>query len=458
MRLRRKTDDKDAGIRIGKYYFRRELSSQVFNLVDSTYTGGPEYSALIESFSYPVLIKAKVSPSDKETTSRRLARLLADRKSELRYSRTMGESERDRIKKQVSDLQVMSSRIGEGKASLINLSVSYRISSVHPVKLRESSSAFKSVMSLMGFRLKLMDYTRPSVFRKIISPFLNTGPEYPMDTISASSFLPIVSTPIPDREGIFIGVDDMTEKPVKVDVFGKSSHNSLIFGETGSGKSFFSKLFLMRYLATGGADRVTVVDPLDEYSCSMFEVGCSEIAGFESSNSCIYSDPPQVVIHKITDLMESGNQIEIEKVIKNIYNRMSSDDNSRKIILLDEAHLFLNNRSSLEVLSRMIRHSRHYNASVVCITQNVDDLSKNQFSNVIAENSSSVFIFRTRSVSQADRSRFGLNRFSDWSTEDLMGGKTSPYSECLFMENGELKKVRIIGTKLEAEMSDHGKK
>lgn len=460
-----KNPDRQDLMLLSKSFYRSGLHNQVFMLEDANYEGSGEYQGLIESLSFPVAIKIVVKAVDSTATSSILGRYIADRKSEIRYSRSMGDSERERIKNQIADLETMSERIGSKKSRLVESHTSFRISSTHPVKLRESSRNFTSLMKLMGFFTRPLRYVSSTKVSRMFSPFASVAGKYPMDTQSLTRIIPLAFTRIPDRSGVILGVDDTTEKPVFLDIFGKSSHNALIFGETGSGKSFFAKILLMRLATTGSADSIVIVDPLDEYFCRMFPGRCREIEvsrkmnfqeleNYSEYEASAKDRDLEVTIYKISNLLNNIAGNEIESLLMHLYTMMTENEERKKIFLVDEAHLVIGNRNSLDALSRMVRHSRHYNSAVINVTQSVEDLSRDHLSTVISDNSSSVFIFRSRYLNNASRSRFGLSRFEDSGTDDLMGGKNSPYSECLMLGDGRMSRIRVLGTEFESKTID----
>ncbi len=437
-------------IRIGRNYIGSRSSSTVFYLKNADYGSGPDYLKFIESFSFPLVIKLKYSPLPKERASRTLARKLADRRSEIRYNRTMGDSERARLKRQIHDMEAMAMRIASRGASLARLKMMFRVKSSHPVKLRESSRIFSHLMKLIGFKTEQLSLPTRSMLRDVFSPFSGVGSSYLMDSESVSTILPVFFSSSPERSGVAIGVDDLTEKPVFADPFGKSSHNILVFGETGSGKSFFSKLLLMRMEVTSSTCGIIVLDPLNEYSCRMFGEDCFEVKTHEFPHDLM--DSARTIIFKVSSLVDNGRDDLLADLLSEVYASIRKQSDTRKTVLIDEAHLLLGNRKSLEVLSRLVRHSRHFSTSVICVTQNMDDLSKNQLSSVIAENSTSVYLFRMKGFRAADKTRFGIDRFEDTETEYLMGGKNSPYSECYALEDNRMRKVRVLSTQLENEI------
>lgn len=447
-------------IHVGKTYYKSKLYNQVFALSDASDEARGDYLGLLESLSFPVTVKMVVKSVDKEVTSRTIGKYLADRKSEIRYSRNMGDSEKERLQRQIQDLEAMSARIASMKSRLVDSFTSFRVSSRHPVKLRESSRNFSSIMKLMGFFTRPVNYMSSKKLKMMFSPFRSVAIKYPMDTQAISRILPLAFTETPERHGVLLGVDDTTEKPFFLDLFGKTSHNVLIFGETGSGKSFFSKLLLMRLAVTRTADSIMIVDPLGEYFCHMFPGKCREVKVTAEINSMdpdegegVASggdDSTRITIYKISELMDKSSEYSIESLLSHLYKIMTENENERKVFLIDEAHLVIGNKNSLEALSRMVRHSRHYRSSVINVTQNVDDLSRGHFSSVIADNSSSIFIFRSRYLSNTARQRFGLTKFDDSSAEDLMGGKNTPYSECMAIGENRMSRVRILGTEFES--------
>ncbi|EQD27692.1 hypothetical protein B1B_19063, partial [mine drainage metagenome] len=77
---------------------------------------------------------------------------------------------------------------------------------------------------------------------------------------------------------------------------------------------------------------------------------------------------------------------------------IARSDNTDKVLLLDEMHLYQNNVENARFLANLFRNSRHFNTSLIGITQNSYDLEGSQYANTIRDNSIATFLFRTRSV------------------------------------------------------------
>lgn len=84
---------------------------------------------------------------------------------------------------------------------------------------------------------------------------LNIGP--------ASTFFPFISPTLLQEQGIFYGINLQNSTPVIFDRFSLENFNCVIFAKSGAGKSYFTKLDIIRSLMTGV--EILVIDPENEY-------------------------------------------------------------------------------------------------------------------------------------------------------------------------------------------------
>ncbi|MBU1015196.1 ATP-binding protein, partial [Patescibacteria group bacterium] len=94
---------------------------------------------------------------------------------------------------------------------------------------------------------------------------LNTGP--------LSSAFPFVSFDLSSNEGVLYGVNRHNNSLILFDRFSLENANETVFGVSGSGKSYYTKLEILRYLMTG-VDTI-VLDPENEYQALAATVGGS---------------------------------------------------------------------------------------------------------------------------------------------------------------------------------------
>ena len=123
-------------------------------------------------------------------------------------------------------------------------------------------------------------YIKPTLFRQLeginsvlplakdelqINTPLNSGP--------ASSLFPFVSPDLTSEKGILYGVNMHNNGLIIFDRFSLENANSVVFAKSGSGKSYATKLEIIRYLMMGV--NVIVIDPENEYQNLANSVGGS---------------------------------------------------------------------------------------------------------------------------------------------------------------------------------------
>jgi len=85
-----------------------------------------------------------------------------------------------------------------------------------------------------------------------------------MDTTSLATTFPFTSSELTANEGILYGVNEHNGSLVIFDRFNLENANSVIFGKSGSGKSYLVKLEALRSLMFG--TEVIIIDPEEEYN------------------------------------------------------------------------------------------------------------------------------------------------------------------------------------------------
>ena len=95
----------------------------------------------------------------------------------------------------------------------------------------------------------------------------------PMNTGPLSSMFPFVSFDLSSNEGILYGINRHNNSLILFDRFSLENANEVLFGKTGSGKSYMVKLAILRYLMSG-VDTI-VLDPENEYKHLSDAVGGS---------------------------------------------------------------------------------------------------------------------------------------------------------------------------------------
>jgi type IV secretory pathway VirB4 component len=129
---------------------------------------------------------------------------------------------------------------------------------------------FKSENEIRSLLESKLIYLKPALFQQVegfmsVSPIgkdilqvhtkLNTGP--------VSSFFPFISSELTDNKGILYGINRHNSGLVIFDRYSLPNYNSVIFATSGAGKSYATKLEILRTMMFD--TEVIVIDPEKEY-------------------------------------------------------------------------------------------------------------------------------------------------------------------------------------------------
>lgn len=133
--------------------------------------------------------------------------------------------------------------------------------------LDELNSTTKKVQSLLG-SLLIISKASTLQMEEGLKTTLPLGQDHlmiarNMDTTSLATTFPFASSELSANEGIMYGINEHNDSLIIFDRFTLENANMVIFGKSGSGKSFFEKLEILRSLMFGV--EVIVIDPEEEY-------------------------------------------------------------------------------------------------------------------------------------------------------------------------------------------------
>ncbi len=92
-----------------------------------------------------------------------------------------------------------------------------------------------------------------------------------MDTTSLATTFPFTTSELTANEGILYGINEHNDSLIIFDRFTMENANTVVFGKSGSGKSFLVKLEIMRSLMFD--TEVIVIDPENEYEALSHALG-----------------------------------------------------------------------------------------------------------------------------------------------------------------------------------------
>lgn len=102
-----------------------------------------------------------------------------------------------------------------------------------------------------------------------------------MDTTTLASIFPFASYELSQPNGVLYGINTLNSSLVVIDRFSFENANEVVFGKSGSGKSFLVKLEVLRQIMLG--TEILIIDPEEEYKTLSRALG-GEYISFSSSS------------------------------------------------------------------------------------------------------------------------------------------------------------------------------
>ncbi len=153
-----------------------------------------------------------------------------------------------------------------------------------------------------------------------------------LSSSSASSMFPFVSVDLTSDKGILYGVNRHNNSLIIFDRFSLENGNMVIFAKAGSGKSYFTKLEILRSLMLG--TEVLVLDPENEYKFLSDTVGGSfiNISLTSGHNINVFDLPPSLPDESPAETLKS-NILNITSLLRIMFENLDS----KQIGILDRA-------------------------------------------------------------------------------------------------------------------------
>ena len=167
--------------------------------------------------------------------------------------------------RKVQKLRELSNLIG-GSVKLYETYLFIVVTGSTPEELAEREARIKQIAEARILSLDAPKYVQRDLyeFRTTVSGLFSVSLEkIYVDSLSASSFYPFISEDLIDENGIFLGISG-SNSPVVYNPYMRNNYNIVILGESGSGKSMTTKIFLKR-LRKKMSIGINGIDPENEY-------------------------------------------------------------------------------------------------------------------------------------------------------------------------------------------------
>ena len=155
-------------------------------------------------------------------------------------------------------------KIQRGQEKLFQVSIYMALSADSLVELNKKTVLLETVMSTKLFYIKTALFQQLEGLQSVLPRAQNVlDQKRNLDSSSAALTFPFVSSELVQESGILYGINRSNNSLVIVDRFSLNNANSIIFAQSGSGKSYTAKVEILRQLMQG--TKVIVIDPEREY-------------------------------------------------------------------------------------------------------------------------------------------------------------------------------------------------
>ncbi len=155
-------------------------------------------------------------------------------------------------------------KIQRGQEKLFQVSIYMTITATSLEGLNKITTILETTMATKLFYIKTAVFQQLEGLQSILPRAENVlQQKRNLDSSSASLTFPFVSSELVQESGMLYGINKSNNSLVIIDRFSLNNANSIIFAQSGSGKSYTAKVEILRQLMQG--TKVIVLDPEREY-------------------------------------------------------------------------------------------------------------------------------------------------------------------------------------------------
>ncbi len=294
---------------------------------------GINWLAQIINFPKTMDISMFVHPVDTGELLRKLKKKLTEVESQISLEQEKGKVRNPILETARQDIETLRDQLIQGVEKFFKFSLYITI---YGDSIKDLNETETEITSLLDAR---MINTKAALFQQAdgINSTFPLGNDKlfitnSMNSAPLSTSFPFVSSTLTSNKGILYGINRHNNSLVLFDRFSLENANMVIFGKAGGGKSYATKLEVLRSLMLG--TDVIIIDPENEYQYLTETVGGSFLK--ISLTSSYHINPFDLSLpgpeEKPEDILRS-NVIELTGLLKIIFVTLTAEEES----ILDKA-------------------------------------------------------------------------------------------------------------------------
>ncbi len=219
---------------------------------------------LLINFNHNIDISYHIEQVDPQLAlpklNRKITELESTKRNMLKEGRVIGSEVTDPLESAIE----LKDKIQRGQEKLFQVSIYMTIMSDTLSELYKLTTILETIMSSRLFYIKTATFQQTEGLQSILPRGENIlKQKRNLDSSSTALTFPFVSSELVQESGILYGINKSNNSLVIVDRFSLNNANSIIFAQSGSGKSYTAKVEILRQLMQG--TKVIVIDPEREY-------------------------------------------------------------------------------------------------------------------------------------------------------------------------------------------------
>jgi len=228
------------------------------------YVASTGWLSMLINFNHNIDISYQIEQVDPLLALPKLNRKITELESTKRNMLKDGKVVSSEITDPLESAMELKDKILRGQEKLFQISIYMTISADSLSELQKLTTLLETVMSTRLFYIKTATFQQVEGLQSILPRGENLlVQKRNLDSSSAALTFPFISSELVQESGILYGINKSNNSLVIIDRFSLTNANSIIFAQSGSGKSYTAKVEILRQLMQG--TKVIVVDPEREY-------------------------------------------------------------------------------------------------------------------------------------------------------------------------------------------------
>ncbi len=294
---------------------------------------------------------------------RKITELESTKRAMLRAGKIVGSEITDPLESAME----LRDKIQRGQEKLFQMSIYISLRAPSWSELNKVTKLLETTMSARLFYTKTARYQQLEALQSILPRAQDQlNQKRNLDSSSAALAFPFMSSELVQESGILYGVNKSNNSLVILDRFSLHNANSIVFAQSGSGKSYATKVEILRQLMQG--TKVIVIDPEREYKLLTESVGGTYIKLSAKSKEKINPFDLATTFHNRSDLAEHAQDLTevislmaeglsarekaaVDKAILKIYKAATTDQP-----LLEDFYAVLQKLGQLKLCERLEKY------------------------------------------------------------------------------------------------------